>query len=1376
MKVSKMSAIFVTLLMLSGALAIVPFVHAQTGTVTLISPNIPIPFQVTSTQSVFPFPPTINVHFLVGTNGTAGTTFWVDVDAYNFTAIALIQVGLTFNSTLLHVLNVAAGSIITTLPSSDWISVSGSTDNVGGKVIAYAWSTTDSYSWNGTGTNKFADLMNVEFEINPSVTNTYLDSIAGTPQNLMGLTYAKGNTRVIIQDVYGNTLSPPMNNATVTYTTPIIPKPPTYSGITKNTSYAGFPCTFSIIWQDKVALSKYIFSFDNGVGYFTNSTATAFTSNPQVVSVTKTLTAKVGTTVRYQWYANDTSSLWNSTATQMFVTTEGTSPTYANVTHSTTMAGASCVFSITCSDKVALSKYIFSFANGVGSFTNNTAVAFTSTPQTVSVTETLTATVGATIRFRWFFNNTANNWNSTAVQSFTTTLVTVSISPSSATKDVGQSRTFTSSVSGGFPPYSYQWYLNGAAVNGANSTTWTFKPISAGNYSVYLKVTDTIGEVGKSNTAIIVVNPPPTVSVTPTSVSLDIGEPWTFRANVSGGTPPYSYQWYIDDSPVINATGFMWTNSWLVPGNYMISVNVTDSVGIQCGSNTVLVTVSSGMKPTISPLSVLMDVGQSQLYVASVSGGTPPYSYQWYQWLPSGSQPFAGANKTTFDFTPSFAGLNLIYVEITDDLGVKVDIGAEATVNARVSVSVSPSSVTIDAGQSQTLTANVVNGTSPYSYQWYLNGNPVSGVYSSSWTFTPASMGVYEIYTKTTDSLNMSAVSNAATIVANPSPTILVSPPSVALDIGEPWTFRANVSGGTPPYSSFQWYVDGSPVINATGSMWTNSWLVIGSQTIYATATDNLNFECISNEVLVTVNSSMNATISPLLPTIDFGQSQKYTVSVSGGTPPYSYQWYQLFPSGSELFIGATNATFVFTPPGIGLNIIYVVITDSLGIKVDWGATATVNPQPSVTFVPSLVTMDISMSQQFTSVATNGTPPYTYQWYIDGSLVSGATNSNWTYTSALSSVGVHTVYLTVTDSVDFTVYSKNATITVNPPLTASISPTSAATDVGVSAKLTSNVAGGMSPYSYQWYANGSAILGATQTSYTFIPSHAGLYFVSVKVKDSFGFATASKNATVTVNPLPTVALSPTSVSLELGQKQNFTATVTGGTPQYLYKWYVNGSLTAQTTSPTFTFTPPLITKYYELFVLMTDAAGLSATSNTAIINGHDVAVTKVVTVDNIGYGGPKTIFAKGYPIGINVTAADPGYYSETFTVMVYANATVITSYNVTLLSGGIAILALVGTANLPYGHYIVSAYAEPVPGEVNTANNYVANSTRITVTIPGDVNGDGVVNGLDLRVLGANWVGTVPPALGNADVNGDGLINGLDLRILGANWLESVVL
>jgi hypothetical protein len=83
----------------------------------------------------------------------------------------------------------------------------------------------------------------------------------------------------------------------------------------------------------------------------------------------------------------------------------------------------------------------------------------------------------------------------------------VSISPTSASILVGQSVTFTSAPSGGYPPYSYQWYLGGVQVSGATSSTWTFTPTTSGIYYVYLQVKDANNNIAQSETAKITVIP-----------------------------------------------------------------------------------------------------------------------------------------------------------------------------------------------------------------------------------------------------------------------------------------------------------------------------------------------------------------------------------------------------------------------------------------------------------------------------------------------------------------------------------------------------------------------------------------------------------------------------------------------------------------------------------------------------------------------------------------------------------------------------------------------------------------------------------------------------------------------------------------------------
>ena len=88
-----------------------------------------------------------------------------------------------------------------------------------------------------------------------------------------------------------------------------------------------------------------------------------------------------------------------------------------------------------------------------------------------------------------------------AVFTYSPPSLSVSISPLLASFVLGDSVSFTSTVSGGESPYSYQWYLDDAAVSGATSSSWTFTPTSTGIYYVYMKVTDACDSTAQSETA-----------------------------------------------------------------------------------------------------------------------------------------------------------------------------------------------------------------------------------------------------------------------------------------------------------------------------------------------------------------------------------------------------------------------------------------------------------------------------------------------------------------------------------------------------------------------------------------------------------------------------------------------------------------------------------------------------------------------------------------------------------------------------------------------------------------------------------------------------------------------------------------------------------
>ena len=187
-----------------------------------------------------------------------------------------------------------------------------------------------------------------------------------------------------------------------------------------NSTTAGTAVKHSVNWTDDVALSGYIFSFDNGTGTLANDSWVAFTGVYNWSNVTKVVNSTSGSTIRWMVYTNDSSNNKNVTSIFQYTTSETTSPKWYNNQTNSTVAGSAIKHSVNWTDNVALSGYIFSFDNGTGTLTNDSWVAFTGISNWSNVTKVVNSTSGSTIRWMVYVNDTSNNFNVTSIFQYTT--------------------------------------------------------------------------------------------------------------------------------------------------------------------------------------------------------------------------------------------------------------------------------------------------------------------------------------------------------------------------------------------------------------------------------------------------------------------------------------------------------------------------------------------------------------------------------------------------------------------------------------------------------------------------------------------------------------------------------------------------------------------------------------------------------------------------------------------------------------------------------------------------------------------------------------------------------------------------------------------
>lgn len=799
---------------------------------------------------------------------------------------------------------------------------------------------------------------------------------------------------------------------------------------------------------------------------------------------------------------------------------------------------------------------------------------------------------------------------------------------------------------GGTAPYSIAWNtvppISGSTANGLPAGTWV------------ATVTDAAGCTAAKT--IVVTQPALPISASLSdvhAVSCFGDHDGTATIQISGGSGSYNVVWNTTPAQ----TGATATD--LAVGSHLATI--TDGNG--CTQSVELpVYIPGPMEPMEIGLAPYTYPGGAHTscpgstdgsIVATVTGGTPGYSYYWQDGL--------GNTMTTASLTGLAAGTYHLLVH--DGHGCFADttvvlhgpdqLTASATVASAVCHGSSDGAIQLQPG----------GGVPPYSYQW----TGPSGFTASTMNLAMIPAGVY--FVNITDANNCSLdqpfdVTEPGTFTFDAT----VTPASCSASATGAVNLQA--SGGTPPYQYAWTGPNGfmASTANISGLLGGTYHLVlIDANDCSALHTAIVPAPSTLTGFVISVKNHGGYDIS-----CAGGADGAINSTFDGGTPPYSYAW-----SGPGGFTASTPNIDYLVAGTYSLTVI-----DANGCSR--GTSITLVAPPPLTAQATATTyaqgFNISCSSESDGAIglqpSGGTLPYAVQWNGPG----GYTSNDMQITGLQA--GTYTAQLTDGNNCSHTV-----TIVLNAPapLQANIATTDIACHAGATGAMDLDIQGGSSGYTILWSgpgtftANGQHLTGLV----------AGTYNVVVRDANN---CQASATAIIAQ---PSPLLLQAAVTTTACQGANTGAidlSVSGGTGTYTYQWTGFPAFSANTQD------------IQELFagaytVVVTDAAGCTSATTynvgepdlfeiSAVLGnttgGYHVscptATDGSIEVEVSGGTGPYNYFWNG-PLGFtSITADIDGLAAGQYTLSIHDANGCNASASYTLVAPEPIMVGLVPTA------------------------------------------------------------------------------------------------
>jgi hypothetical protein len=519
----------------------------------------------------------------------------------------------------------------------------------------------------------------------------------------------------------------------------------------------------------------------------------------------------------------------------------------------------------------------------------------------------------------------------TATGSFTVTVQTAApviiTQPASQTVVLGQSVTLTVGATG-FPAPSYQWKFGGQIIPGATSASYTIpaaQSSDAGSYTV--AVTNMAGSAVSSlaNLQVVV---PATITTQPASVTINTEGKVVFQVKATG-SGVISYQWYRDGVPI---TGAVYSTYTLDPAQYIHAgsycVVVSNPYGTVTSATAVL---TVNVKPTITaqPQGQVVAVGSSVTFAVGIAG-TTPMTYQWKK----GSTAIAGATNSTYTIpSAQTADAGSYSVVVSNVAGSVTSSAATLSVKIPPTITTQPVSATVTAGKNAAFRV-VASGSSTLTYQWYFNGDAISGAGSATYTVTAAQSANVGAYSVVVGNAVGSVTSTSATLTVNNPVVITTQPVSQSITVGSPVIFSVDVTGTAP--IAYQWRRNSVAIAGATSSSYTISSAQTSDAGNYTVVVTNAAGSVTSSTAVLKVNIPPAITTQPVSKAATSGTTVTLKV-VATGTATLAYQW---MLNGVPID-GATTASYSVVANSATAGNYTVVVSNVAGSVASYAAALT---------------------------------------------------------------------------------------------------------------------------------------------------------------------------------------------------------------------------------------------------------------------------------------------------------------------------------------------------------------------------------------------------------------------------------------------------